>query len=139
MQREIPSITPWASYIRDYFSFLSPASNHHHPPFLSSLVFTFLSLPHLFLPEATSTCQQVSERRGRGGGGRGWCNTSRKAQPDSSRFFFLSFLFLVSPIYFFPSSSFSHTPSLPPCAATVVLCFAPPSFLFLRNYRKLVP
>lgn len=23
LQREIPSITPWASYIRDYFSFLS--------------------------------------------------------------------------------------------------------------------
>lgn len=25
LQREIPSITPWASYIRDYFSFLSPS------------------------------------------------------------------------------------------------------------------
>lgn len=46
LQREIPSITPWASYIRDYFSFLSPASNH--PPFFSSLVFTFLSLPSSF-------------------------------------------------------------------------------------------
>lgn len=25
LQREIPSITPWASYIKDYFSFLSPS------------------------------------------------------------------------------------------------------------------
>ena len=30
LQREIPSITPWASYIRDYFSFLSPHVTHHH-------------------------------------------------------------------------------------------------------------
>lgn len=38
LQREIPSITPWASYIRDYFSFLSPL---------------FL-WPPLFLPRAPS-------------------------------------------------------------------------------------
>lgn len=93
---------------------------------------SFSSGGHVDVP---ASLWEEGSRGRRGGGG----VTSRKAQPDSSRFFFLSFLFLVSPIYFFPSSSFSHTPSLPPCAATVVLCFAPPSFLFLRNYRKLVP
>lgn len=45
LQREIPSITPWASYIRDYFSFLS--SFHLSPSHSCSLPFSHFLLLYL--------------------------------------------------------------------------------------------
>lgn len=115
LQCEIPSITPWASYIRDYFSFLSPRSPFH--PLAASLLRHFFllrvylsSLPHLSLSEATSTCQQVSESISRG---------ERKGTSLAEGNVQKSWLLALFPFL-----------SLPP---------PPPPARFLRNYGKLVP
>ena len=125
LQREIPSITPWASYIRDYFSFLSPDATHHPPLLFSFSCLPFLlSLFHLFLLEATSTCQQVSESVSRG-----MSVAGGNVQKSSD--------LLRAPS---PSSSSSSSPFyFPPFYTRPCLLYSSTSFLFLRNYRKLVP
>lgn len=65
LQREIPSITPWASYIRDYFSFLSASLFFLH----LSLYLTFFALAVLFWRASrfpATSGVSFKRRRGRG-------------------------------------------------------------------------
>ena len=111
--------------------FFSLASRYPPPPlaallflvftFLSFFLSFFLSLPHLFLLEATSTCQQVSESVS--GGGR-WVLqgvTSRKASADCTLLLLLLLLPLSISVPRSPSISFLR-PS--------VFCFLRPPFSF---------